>query len=501
MKPHSSEHPTNQHGFALPTLPRTLRYYDDFSDTYVSIRNLAEEDIWPLTTGGYTERLNFLHFEQSLRPLMKCWCAFQLQSLSPYTVRSRYWCLKNAPEDDLLHVVTSSPKTIGVIWKRLLSSERYDAQHMASFKSILAFLSHYQLNAWSVDHAEFLSSLPSPTVDKYASVRTGSVFLSPSEEATLVEHFDTLSRAVVDAPRAVPNQELTDTSILICSFQFGLRPLQIGRLQMRDVRIWKTDGDDIPSVHLTFKMAKQRSSSRSMPMTRKIKREWAPLFAELFSRAEVRGLKGTDRIFGVDSSRTTGAIIVNKTASLLPAKRSAMELRHTAAQRLVDAGANQEELAEFMGHADLDTGLVYFQTSANQAERVNQALGVSSVYQRVTRIAHDRFISQEELADLKGDQQIAGVPHGIPISGIGGCASGQAACQYNPVTSCYGCRKFMPLNDIDVHQAVLADFRSIVTFFSEAGRGDENSPAYLQLRRTLSSIQSIIAETQEARHE
>ena len=99
--------------------------------------------------------------------------------------------------------------------------------------------------------------------------------------------------------------------------------------------------------------------------------------------------------------------------------RTATDLRHTAAQRLVDAGATEEELAAFLG-TWLGTGLIYFGASASQAERVNRALGISTIYQRVAKIAHDRFISPEELADLKGDQQIAGVPHGIPIAGIGG---------------------------------------------------------------------------------
>ncbi|MBP0657292.1 site-specific integrase, partial [Mycobacterium tuberculosis] len=77
---------------------------------------------------------------------------------------------------------------------------------------------------------------------------------------------------------------------------------------------------------------------------------------------------------------------------------------HTAAQRLVDAGASQEELAEFLGHSDMTTALVYYETSANQAERVNKALGISEIYQRVARIAHNRFIGPEELAQLKESQ-------------------------------------------------------------------------------------------------
>lgn len=496
MKPNPLEKPSTQLSSALPELPCTLRYYDDFSDAYVSIRNPDGENEWPLSIAGHTERLNFLHFGQEFRQLIKCWCAFQLQTLSPFTARLRFWCMKNTPVDDLRLICTSSPKTINLIWQRLRSTNHYDAKYMGSLKSVLVFFAYNNLYSWSPDHSEFLSTLPLPAVDKYASVRTGNAFLSTDEEAALVEHFDSLSQMVLIHPVAVPYAELRDTTVLICSFQFGLRPMQIGRLQMRDVRIWNND-DDTPAVHLTFKMAKQHSSSKSLPVTRKVKREWAPLFIELFHRAQTEGLKGADRLFGVDSSRTTASIIINKTGKLLPESRNATELRHTAAQRLVDAGANQEELAEFMTHTDLDTGLVYFQASANQAERVNQALGVSSIYQKVAKIAHDRFISRDELAHLKGEQQIGGVPHGIPIVGIGGCASGQPACPYNPVTSCYGCRKFMPLNNAEVHKTVLAEFRKVVTFFVEASRGEENTPTYMQLMRTISSIQSVITEIEE----
>ncbi|HPV25477.1 MAG TPA: site-specific integrase, partial [Casimicrobium sp.] len=65
---------------------------------------------------------------------------------------------------------------------------------------------------------------------------------------------------------------------------------------------------------------------------------------------------------------------------------------------------------------------------------------------------------------------------------------------YNPVTACYGCRKFMPLRDKAIHEQVLADMRSVVLFFSESSRGDTRSPAYLQLQRTIAEIQIVLTE-------
>lgn len=337
-------------------------------------------------------------------------------------------------------------------------------------------------------------TLPLRSVDKFAGIRTGEVFLSVDEEAVLVSYFDESSQRIIHHPEHVSDTDLISTSILICSFQFGLRPKQIGMLQIRDVRIWNDVGGYHPSAHLTFKMIKQRSSSKALPLTRKVKNDWTPLFVELYERNKRLGFDGANKFFQVDSAQAVAQIIVNATSALLPVSRNATELRHTAAQRLVDAGASQEELAEFMGHSDIDSGLVYFQTSPNQAVRVNHALGISEIYQQVAKIAHDRFISYEELSALKGEQQIGAVPHGIPIAGIGGCAIGQPSCPSNPVTACYGCKKFMPIHDAKMHKMVLADFRGIVKFFSESSKGDFNSAAYLQLKRTISSVQSIIAE-------
>ena len=169
-------------------------------------------------------------------------------------------------------------------------------------------------------------------------------------------------------------------------------------------------------------------------------------------------------------------------------------LRHAGAQRLVDAGASKEELAAFMGHSDVNTGQVYFTTSANQAELLNRALGASPTYIALAQLATRRSITPQELADLKGDQQVAGVPHGIPITGIGGCQSGQAACPYNPIMACYGCDRFLPVRDISVHHGVLRDFRAIVKSFHDASRGDTRSPTFVQLTRAVRDVQNTIAE-------
>jgi integrase len=225
------------------------------------------------------------------------------------------------------------------------------------------------------------------------------------------------SSVIANDGAAIPPALLADACMLLCAFQFAMRPVQIAKLTVRNMRVWKGADDDRPTVHLTFHMAKQKSNATKRPLTRRIKQEWAPLFMALQGGRRSQDLDGADRLFGVASSKETQERFSRLLKSLTGVNHVTTDLRHAAAQRLVDAGANHEELAEFMGHSDVRTGLVYYEASSTQAERVNKALGLSTIYRAVAKIAHDRFISSQELARLKDVQQIAGVPHGIPISG------------------------------------------------------------------------------------
>ncbi|MFA7349531.1 MAG: tyrosine-type recombinase/integrase [Methylotenera sp.] len=486
--------------FALPKLPSILRYYDEYHDVYVTINNPSELDVWPVMYSGNQENLYFKYFQNEIKPLIKCWLSDQILSFSSGTARGRYWALSKVKHEDLTDVILSHPTSIKENWF-LLATKGYSIFCITAIKSLILFLCRLELLDWSKSHLDYVSDLPLPAQDKYSSVRTGDVFFSVNEESMLVEYIDSTTQTVISKPQSISDDDLRDVAVLICSYQFGFRPMQIGMLRMRDVRVFDIQDENTSSVHLTFKKIKQRSQTKSIPLTRKVKRDWAPIFIEMHRRNKAESLDGGDFFFRLKSSQEVSKIIGNLTEKILTIRRSPTELRHTAAQRLVDAGASHEELAEFMGHSDIDTGLVYFQTSPNQAERVNQALGISSIYKNIVKIAHDRFISESELTQLKGDQQIAGVPHGIAITGIGGCNSGQPACPYNPITSCYGCRKFMPINDGDIHLNVLKDMRTVVNFFEATSKGEANSPTYLQLKRTISNIQSIIEELKEAHHE
>jgi len=478
----------------LPALPSLLRYYDDFDDTTRVIHNPGDAAVFVLHINGRVQYLEFSQYEHSYAMLLRHLFAHLLtEDLHVSTVAKYLSAVKDFSYAEVMTLLMVGPEGCVRRWMMLRAADK-PIKAYGFAKALLRLLCHYRLGGWSPEYREFLSAaLPYPAQDKYVGVRTGEVFLSVEEEAVIVRHLDETVQAV-QAGAEMGHADLCDAVMLLCSYQFGMRPIQIALLTLRDVRVWQEVGDALPAVHLTFRMVKQRHGAVTKPLPRRVKREWAALPAQLKQTHRAQGHTGDERFCNVGSASEVSKRIAALTERLLDVRVTATDLRHTAAQRLVDAGANQEELANFLGHADLETGLVYFDTSPNQAERVNRAMGLSPIYQRVARIAHARFISAEELAALKGEQQIAGVPHGLAIAGIGGCSTGQPACPFNPITSCYGCHRFMPVRDVGLHRKVLEGLRGVVRFFHDTSRGEASSPAYVQLQHAIAGVQAILTE-------
>ncbi len=401
-----------------PPVPAVARYYDDFSDSYGQVTDANVSEHWTISFDGRNATLDFGRFDIHIRGVVQCWCATILGALSPRTVQYYYYGLRKIPAHEISVALTSMPHEIRSFWKKL-HAEHLPYDSFEALHNLITFCCKFRIASWGPEWLDLVSQLPLPKVDKYASVRVGDVFLSAEEEAAIIRHIDRVTAQVQAGPAGVGDDVLEPTTILICSYHFGLRAKQIAMLEMRNIRIWKDGVDGRPAVHLTFVMIKQRSAKRVFPMVQRIKREWAPLFEELYRRALAKDLAGSDHVF-CRTPIEVGKILADLTEVILKERRTVRELRHTAAQRLVDAGASEEDLATFMGHSDLNTGLIYFRSSASQGDRINQALGLSGVYQRVVKIAHDRFISAKDLVPaaelythLTGNPFVADLPQDV----------------------------------------------------------------------------------------
>lgn len=476
----------------LPPLPPVVRYYDNYADQQRSIRNPSNATRFSVRANGVVSTLSFEAASEHLAFLLKhAFIHLLTEDLAARTASAYIQAGIRMDASDVGSFLGGGPTKVQSHWATLASRELPRDIYLC-LKAFLRLMCKYRIGGWAESYLGMISALPFPFLDKYSSVRSGSAFISVNDEAAVVRFLNEAALRSVEA--SIDDDELRDAAMLLCCYQFGMRPIQIAMLTLRDMRIRNDPLEDFPMVHLTFRMVKQRTATATRPLLRRVKREWTPILVQIDLRARASSQDRGAKAFGMKSTTEASQRIASLLRSLVEGRASAAHLRHTAAQRLVDAGASQEELAEFMGHSDTTTALVYYETSANQAERVNKALGISEIYQRVARIAHDRFIGHEELAQLKESQQIGGAPHGVPIAGIGGCTSGQAACPYNPILSCYGCRKFMPIHDVQMHSKVLTDFRGVARFFHDSSRGDAVSPAYLQLERTIAEVQAVVVE-------
>ena len=477
---------------SLPPLPSSVRYYDDFFDTYRSIRGLSDLEQWSIDTDGQTRVIDFDKFGR-LANLAKHIVVWQFTALDPTTVIIYNDAVCSLPMDSVIDVLQNMlslrPPEFRDFWVKHCAF--FSPPQAAALKSFLFGLSALNIGPWGTEHRDYISLLPMPKVDKYRVVRTGDCFVPLDQQSLLIDYFDELS---LHDLRVIGDEELRDACILAIVFQHAFRPGQIARIKTTDVRLYSTG-----AVHFSTLLIKKRSQDRGRRVSRRIKREWCSLFIE-YSRRRSHMVFSTDvpqdSYFGL-TPQGVGRSIIRSTDQVIGEKWAATDLRHTAAQRLVDAGASHIVVSEFLGHSSLGTAGVYIDTSPTQAQRVNQALAISPIYSEVAKVARTRTIDKAALLQLPPDKQIGGVPHGIPIAGIGGCSVGQSLCVKNPVLNCYTCRKFMPVTDAAIHRRVVEELRPVVLDFARASRGNIETPAYTQLRRMLTAVETVVADIEE----
>lgn len=309
----------------------------------------------------------------------------------------------------------------------------------------------------------------------------------PVEHQQLIYQY--LDNLAAEASRGTAGvEECRVATALILADQHAFRPGTICRIKSTDLRL-HTNG----SVHVSAIVIKKQDASERIRITRRIKREWCPIVRSFFlARGEVvrEGSVASRRLLGWTPNQVSAAI-ANKLEMICGERWTATDLRHTGAQRHVDAGASADQLAEFLCQNSTLVGNVYFEQSPSQAERINNALAISPIYARIPEIHRTKTIDKAALLETPEEYQIGGAPHGIDIAGIGACQLGQSLCDKNPVLSCYGCLKFLAVNDARIHESVVQSLRPVVLQFEEAARGHEKSPAYAQLQRTLTKAQSI----------
>ncbi|MDX0488523.1 tyrosine-type recombinase/integrase [Sinorhizobium medicae] len=479
----------------LPPLPAVVKYYDDFANEIRSVRDLSATDHVVIVLDGLKRPISFSEFgaaKQVMKQVFAEWLdqhdthyvAIAFANVQSYIVRRGLL--------SLIELIVSQPFDARSHWNTFVLAE-VKAGESYALRAILHSLCRLNIGHWAPQTTSIVRALKSPKVDKYRVVRIGDCFLPLDHQSLIVDHIDAMCAALSNDPQSIDTEALRDVCILVTSYQYAFRPGQIARIETADVRLYSTG-----AVHVAVTRIKQKDNRKRIRETRRIKREWGPLFNEFVKRRDAGSVMLEEGVpprllFGLTPSGAS-RVILELTAELTGEAWSPTDLRHTAAQRLADGGISHAGLSEFMGHSSDRVANVYFDASPPQAKRINDALAISPIYKNVAKIATTKTIDKEMLLGLPAEKQIGGVPHGIPIAGIGGCNLGQNLCMKNPVLACYTCSQFMPLNDPEIHQDVVESLRPVVTEFAAASRNNQQSPAYAQLKSTLDAARRVAEE-------
>lgn len=474
--------------FDLPPLPSVIRYYDDFEDKFNSIREPENLDRWDIYYDGGKSVLDFGQVSSLLRVIVKHVAADIFLRMDPSAAEKTCRGLLNSFSNNsyLIRALVLRPDEFRVLWVNdILPSRTWS--YCSDIRAVLHSLCNLSIGHWRPEMRPYVSLLESPQRDIYKTVRTGECFVPLDQQSLIIEYLDTLADRVAVVANVITTTELRGACILILTHQYGVRPGQSARVRCNDVHLHETG-----AVHLALPLLKQRGNEKMAKVTRRMKLEWCPIFIEYTARSSAIPSTGVpaDSYFKL-SPKQLSIVLMDLLEELTQVRWTPTDLRHTAAQRLADAGTSHIILSEFMGHSTTLSANVYFDSSPTQAHRINQALGISKIYSSVVDVAKTRTIDKQALLQLPADKQIGGVPHGIPIAGIGGCSTGQSLCLKNPILSCYTCRKFMPLADPIIHESVVASLRPVVNEFVSASRFNDESPAYTQLSRMFQAALGV----------
>ena len=485
-------------------LPQIVRYFDDYEEVERSVR--ASEPEWRVRLNGSTSVFRVELLEPAYRDLLHALAVVGLPSAPTATREALGHFLTHSTLLQRTAEAAVQGPLAGLSFAR--SELGQLAPHEWAFtaaKALLRAMARLEWFGWTEDDLYALRCIKNPLLSpRISPVEDGKALLSLEEQRNINEHFEELALLLSDKQDALAWKDLCAATMLYWNYSNGFRPIQIAKLNVEDVRVRAGSQEHpTPTVIVRVPYVKQRKSRTKKYSPRRMRRTWTPIMTawmQMRSNPEVTSTFDRPRsLFGLPP-RHVSQEITRYITRITGVRRTPYDMRHTAAQRLADVGANRLTIAEFLTHEDINTANAYIENSPAQAEIVNQALGQSPVFRRLDAEMKRRSISKSEHARLDPDNQVMDAPNGHPIVGIGGCAIGQSFCTRTPALACYTCPKFMFLrDDAEVHRNALAAARSIVCEFLDASPTGRNTPAFAQLRQTIEVVEAVIADIEEDR--
>lgn len=448
-------------------IPNPLKFMlaDSFDDKFIN----TKQDVWSFFYAGKSNTIDMTELDEPIKNLMKYYLAYYVQVNSPSSLYNYYLDIK-----ELLSTLISNNKSFNYYsFAQILTEIATQEQNQRKYFSIKFLLKILMANQFeNFDEPDEKDLLTIPRPDFFNANLYYQDIDDPIDKATITMIQNGFAKINYDISNGhkVDNDTLKNCSILGLAYATGMRPVQIAKLAVDDIKI-DTINDDGEFMRFSVMVpyAKQGKFKHNKICV-KLPEEIALIILKYIN---VLGLSKKDKLFELGKysvKRCTSAVkkqLFNfsspyyqeqvKKGEIIRHYYTMSDFRHHIGYEMAINGASAEDIAYILGHSTLVTARHYIFSTPNLAQIRAQALGRNPLYQQMIAMlmTGDVIINNNDLIEGKN---IVGFVNDKIHQCIGKCAY-KNGCFLEPVRSCYSCVYFHPYLDGE-HKEVLVSVQN-----------------------------------------
>ncbi|QNX89208.1 site-specific integrase [Acinetobacter seifertii] len=481
-------------------IPKVVKFLiaDKFDDKFINSTN----NIWKFYYSGQTEKLDFSIFSENETTLAKFFLIAFIQKNTPSFLSRKIYSfnfLINYLKNRNLHLNYEN-------LKKLLIEIALQDNHQntyAHIKFLLRLLILEDFPNFDIEDDFELEFIPRP------KSFNSNLFYQEYEDtidypliSMIQQGFIKLNQGIKDNFQSIDNQELLYSSILGLVYVTGLRPVQLTKLSVQDIKVDTTRTiDQFHRYSVLIPYAKQARYVHEK-IAVKLPEEIAEI---ILSYIERFNLYPDEKLFdmGENAARFCSKAINTQLFAFSPKsyrdavlagemirqKYSFSDFRHHVGYSLAMAGSSAEEIAYILGHSSVVTARHYIFSTPQLAQIRAQALGRNSLYKHmIAMLLTGRLVYKQE---WKHKKVMGNIGHKIHYD-IGGCSYNDK-CLFQPVRNCYGCIYFHPFidaNHTNVLESIQCEINDLIRLSD--GIGVSRNPLIRVHESTKFEIESVI---------
>ncbi|MEI5531876.1 site-specific integrase, partial [Acinetobacter baumannii] len=449
-----------------------------------------------------TEKLDFSIFSENETTLAKCFLIAFMQKDTPSFLSRKIYSfnfLINYLKNRNLHLNYENLKKLLI---EIALQENHQNTY-AHIKFLLRLLILEDFPNFDIEDDFELEFIPRP------KSFNSNLFYQEYEDtidypliSMIQQGFIKLNQGIKDNFQSIDNQELLYSSILGLVYVTGLRPVQLTKLSVQDIKVDTTRTiDQFHRYSVLIPYAKQARYVHEK-IAVKLPEEIAEI---ILSYIERFNLYPDEKLFdmGENAARFCSKAINTQLFAFSPKsyrdavlagemirqKYSFSDFRHHVGYSLAMAGSSAEEIAYILGHSSVVTARHYIFSTPQLAQIRAQALGRNSLYKHmIAMLLTGRLVYKQE---WKHKKVMGNIGHKIHYD-IGGCSYNDK-CLFQPVRNCYGCIYFHPFIDADhsnVLESIQCEINDLIRLSD--GIGVSRNPLIRVHESTKFEIESVI---------